>query len=787
MKKRFLSIFMALSMGLTTVPVTAWAADTDWTDYVVEEIEFTIADEDAPEWINRIAVPEFAKDFYDMLVEASDGDGDADYLMDAKYYDLGQAEGMDDEPIWVLDVDETECIIGLEAAKLTFVDGITEEQRELVQNNMHNYIKAAYSAFDADHPEVFWLYRFVPFSGVYTGENKYAVTMDLAIYEEVAESTWETTFQKRAEHLLNGEDKLFIDGDFINDEDISDMDEIAGWPEARAREIMDAFPENASGFKAHLRNNGLLSEADTSLDTVAFDDLTDAGKIAYFDYWLIAHNDYNPDEPNEEETSFGGSLDAVSARECISAMTGKTGNKGPVCAGFARAMKVLCDAAGIGCVIVESIPAECHTWNYVQVDNGDWFGLDTTWNEAEGDHVADYLFANKSLMAEGHTVKNDGWGEIVFPDTPEIQENSFAFAPGWLVDEDAAAERITEIKEVKIDGIVSPVLGETPVTTGFTVVTENVSITKDGEGVDIPITWTDKNGTVVEGAFVANTVYKANFVIEPASGYTFGDTKVTINGAPAGTKAEVDASDGTVTVTFPATEDDAPAVTPSRGGGSSSPKYKVSVNKDSVENGSVEFSSSKAKKGSTVKITVTPDEGYMLDELHVLDKDGNELELKDLGNGVYSFKMPKGGVEVDATFEEISEDNSVADNKETGTLVLTIGQAVYQKDGEYLVNDVAPIIQGERTFLPIRMIAEALGATVTWNDAEQSVTITDDDTTIIIYIGQAFALVNGEPVQLDVSAFIQNGRTYLPVRFVAESLDADVNWDQNTQQVTIAY
>ena len=227
-----------------------------------------------------------------------------------------------------------------------------------------------------------------------------------------------------------------------------------------------------------------------------------------------------------------------------------------------------------------------------------------------------------------------------------------------------------------------------------------------------------------------------------------------------------------------------PTPTPSTGGGSGSKKYSASVDKDSIDNGSVKLSSTRVKVGSTVTITVTPDEGYELDELKVLDKDGNEVELTDKGTGKYTFKMPKGGVEVDASFvPENGTDAPVV--KEDSTLVLTIGQLNYQEDGTHKVNDVSPIIKGDRTMLPIRLIAEFLGATVTWNEAEQSVTIVKDDTTIVIYIGQAFALLNGEPVQLDAPAFIQNDRTYLPVSFIAENLGAEVIWDGVNQTVTV--
>lgn len=108
-----------------------------------------------------------------------------------------------------------------------------------------------------------------------------------------------------------------------------------------------------------------------------------------------------------------------------------------------------------------------------------------------------------------------------------------------------------------------------------------------------------------------------------------------------------------------------------------------------------------------------------------------------------------------------------------------------QINGEYVINDVAPVIKGARTMLPIRLIAEAMGAEVAWNAAEQKVTITKDELVIDIFIAQPFATVNGKPVQLDASAFVEQGRTYLPLRFIAENLGAEVVWDAQTQKVTV--
>ena len=93
----------------------------------------------------------------------------------------------------------------------------------------------------------------------------------------------------------------------------------------------------------------------------------------------------------------------------------------------------------------------------------------------------------------------------------------------------------------------------------------------------------------------------------------------------------------------------------SSSGGSSSPSYPVTT-PGKTENGTVTVSPRSAEKGDTVTITAKPDSGYQLDDLTVTDKNGKELKLTDKGNGKYTFTMPAGKVEVKATF---MEDNSV--------------------------------------------------------------------------------------------------------------------------------
>ena len=95
-------------------------------------------------------------------------------------------------------------------------------------------------------------------------------------------------------------------------------------------------------------------------------------------------------------------------------------------------------------------------------------------------------------------------------------------------------------------------------------------------------------------------------------------------------------------------------------GSSSRPSYSVST-PGKTENGSVSADVKNAKKGSTVTITVKPEDGFKLADLTVTDKDGNELALTDKGDGKYTFTMPAGKVEISAAFAEEIETSPFED------------------------------------------------------------------------------------------------------------------------------
>jgi len=121
-------------------------------------------------------------------------------------------------------------------------------------------------------------------------------------------------------------------------------------------------------------------------------------------------------------------------------------------------------------------------------------------------------------------------------------------------------------------------------------------------------------------------------------------------------------------------------------------------------------------------------------------------------------------------------------------VTLFIGATGYVQDGAAKISDVAPFIQDGRTFVAVRPLAEAFGATAGWNEATQTVTLTRSDMTLTIVIGKAeiTKVVGGvtSTVKADVAAFIKDGRTVLPFRAVGEAFGATVNYDAATQAVS---
>ncbi len=106
-------------------------------------------------------------------------------------------------------------------------------------------------------------------------------------------------------------------------------------------------------------------------------------------------------------------------------------------------------------------------------------------------------------------------------------------------------------------------------------------------------------------------------------------------------------------------------------------------------------------------------------------------------------------------------------------------------DGVKLQSDTSPEIVNGRTFVPLRVIFEALNAEVKWDDTSKTVYANKEGTKLDIKIGDKKALLNGQKVDMDESAYISNGRTMIPVRFIGENLNYTVNWNNASREVVL--
>ena len=99
-------------------------------------------------------------------------------------------------------------------------------------------------------------------------------------------------------------------------------------------------------------------------------------------------------------------------------------------------------------------------------------------------------------------------------------------------------------------------------------------------------------------------------------------------------------------------------------------------------------------------------------------------------------------------------------------------------NGSTIQNDAAPIIVDGRTLVPIRVITETLGGKADWNNKTHTVTLTINGKQLQMTIGQTIAGFDAAPI-------IHNNRTYVPIRYVAEALGAKVVWEEGAQQIVV--
>lgn len=108
-------------------------------------------------------------------------------------------------------------------------------------------------------------------------------------------------------------------------------------------------------------------------------------------------------------------------------------------------------------------------------------------------------------------------------------------------------------------------------------------------------------------------------------------------------------------------------------------------------------------------------------------------------------------------------------------------------EGQNINFDVKPYIDSQnRTIVPIRFIGEGLGYGFAWNEESKEVTVTGNNVVIKLWMNKKEAQVNGKKVTLDTTAVLQQGRAMVPLRFIAENMGAAVDYNKNSNTVNIA-
>lgn len=123
------------------------------------------------------------------------------------------------------------------------------------------------------------------------------------------------------------------------------------------------------------------------------------------------------------------------------------------------------------------------------------------------------------------------------------------------------------------------------------------------------------------------------------------------------------------------------------------------------------------------------------------------------------------------------------------SITLQIGNPIMTADNEETEidegRDTVPVIVEGRTLLPIRAVIETMGGTVDWDNEQQTTVLLYGDNKVELQINSNIAYLNGEEKELDAVPVIINGRTMLPIRFIAESFGFNVDWNSTEQIITI--
>ena len=192
-------------------------------------------------------------------------------------------------------------------------------------------------------------------------------------------------------------------------------------------------------------------------------------------------------------------------------------------------------------------------------------------------------------------------------------------------------------------------------------------------------------------------------------------------------------------------------------------------------------------KASTIKIS-----GVKIAMSRILPEGKYDLKVYGtalIENGAYNDEAFSIDENVYAATVPYINITTGADSQEGINATFVVGESKYTSNGEEVEMDAATFIQNNRTYVPVRYLANACGvsdADILWSDANRTVTLTGKNTVVKLTVGSNIITTSTGTITADVPVIIKDNRTYLPARFVANAFGAEVTWDDATRTVTIA-
>ena len=407
-----------------------------------------------------------------------------------------------------------------------------------------------------------------------------------------------------------------------------------------------------------------------------------------------------------------------------------------VCSSYALALKALLDAVGIESWVVSGIAkGEAHAWNLVKLA-GQYYHLDATWNDPVPDSPGRVRYSF-FLLTDEQIGATHSWTETL----PSADSTRYSHLNGmdeavrvgpWFYYRDMGSE---EIYRIKIDGSSKDLLaGDRSAylaTDGTWIYYSNLSnggyiyrMALDGSQKTLFHKESAKNLSLREGwLHFQGWEDNVHYRLDPV---TVAKQLVTQE-LSLGTRSLTLTPNGQFSFTFP-----------------------------NVAAASFVWSSSNE---SVAKV------------------DGGVITARKPGGAVITVTGPDGSTDSCLVLVVLQSTE----------VILTVGRREALVNGTQIILPVSPYLKASvgRTLVPVRFVSEALGAKVLWVDSTKQVVITQPGIEIVLTIGSAKAYVNGVLQTLDCPAEITGNTTFVPLRFVSETLGAKVTYNESLKRISI--